>query len=205
MVEWPASRVRWLFFIWYRLAWCYLSKVMFHHWLVYSSEELKLGWRENSNLSKWACSCLKVELDFLVLLLSRYFEVPYSLCSFFGGGVRRRVWEFFWIVACWWLQGAWRQEPWGEFCNCLPDPGCISQRFCFLLWNCRQIMFCLKGNPPILLVGMQTGAASLGNSVGVPQKVRRWTTIWSSNCCPRYLPKGYKNADSKGVHAPWCL
>ena len=33
----------------------------------------------------------KVKLDYLALLdvSSRYFEVPYSLCRFFGGGVRR--------------------------------------------------------------------------------------------------------------------
>lgn len=173
---------------------------MCHHWLVFSSEELQLGWRENSKLFKAAFSCLKVELDFLVLLnvLSRYFEVPYSLCRFFGGVVSRRVWELVWIEAWWWLQGAWCQELWGEFCNCFPDPGWISQSFCFLLWNCRQIMSCSKGNPPILLVGMQTGTASLGGSVGVPQKVKHWTTTWSSNCSPRYVPKGYKNADSRG-------
>ncbi|XP_035582344.1 voltage-dependent N-type calcium channel subunit alpha-1B-like isoform X2 [Zalophus californianus] len=39
--------------------------------------------------------------------------------SFFGGGVRRRVFE---NSGCWWHQGAWRQEHWVEFWNCLPDP-----------------------------------------------------------------------------------
>ena len=61
--------------------------------LVFSSKQLQLGSRENSKLFKVGFYCLKVELDFLVLLSvsSRYFEVPYFLCSFFGGGVRRRV------------------------------------------------------------------------------------------------------------------
>ena len=33
-----------------------------------------------------------------------------------------------------------------------------------------------KGNPPTLLVGMQTRAAALENSVEVPQKVKDRTT-----------------------------
>ena len=42
---------------------------------------------ENSTLFKAVFFCLKVELDYLALLdvSSRYFEVPYSLCHFFGG------------------------------------------------------------------------------------------------------------------------
>ena len=55
-----------------------------------------------------------------------------------------------------------------------------------------------KGNPLILLVGMQTGAATLENSMEVPQKVKKITTLWSSNCIMRYLPKDYKNTDLKG-------
>jgi len=50
-----------------------------------------------------------------------------------------------------------------------------------------------KGNPLILLVGMQTGAATLENSMEGPQKVKNRTSLWSSNDTTRYLPKGYKN------------
>ena len=54
-----------------------------------------------------------------------------------------------------------------------------------------------KGNPLTLLVGMQTGAATLENSTDIPQKVKN-KTLQSSNCTTSYLLKGYKNTDSKG-------
>ena len=38
-----------------------------------------------------------------------------------------------------------------------------------------------KGNTFPLLVGMQTGAAILGSSVEVPQKIENRTTLWTSN------------------------
>ena len=41
-----------------------------------------------------------------------------------------------------------------------------------------------------LLVGMQAGAASLENSMEVPQKIKNRTTLWPSNCTTRHLPKG---------------
>ena len=34
-----------------------------------------------------------------------------------------------------------------------------------------------KGNPFVLLVGMQTGAATLENSMEVPQKIKNRTTL----------------------------
>ena len=37
-----------------------------------------------------------------------------------------------------------------------------------------------KGNPLILLVGMQADAATLGNSMEVPQKVEKRATLRSS-------------------------
>ena len=55
-------------------------------------------------------------------------------------------------------------------------------------------------NSIALLVGMQTGAATLGNSVEVPQKIR--TTLQPRNCTTRYLSKGYKSADLKGTCIP---
>ena len=59
-----------------------------------------------------------------------------------------------------------------------------------------------KGNTLTLLVGMQTGAASLENSMGVPQKVKNRIIQQSSNCTTRYLPKEYKNTNSKGSMHP---
>ena len=54
-----------------------------------------------------------------------------------------------------------------------------------------------NGNPLALLVGMQTGAATLQNSMEVPQNIKNSTTLQPSNCItrylsntnPRYLPK----------------
>ena len=45
-----------------------------------------------------------------------------------------------------------------------------------------------KGNSPTLLVGMQAGAATLENSVEVPQKVEIRATLQPSNCTTGYLP-----------------
>ena len=59
-----------------------------------------------------------------------------------------------------------------------------------------------KGNPPALLVGMETGTASLENGVEVPQKIKNRTTLRPSNCTTGYLSKGYKNADLKGHMHP---
>ena len=43
------------------------------------------------------------------------------------------------------------------------------------------------------LVGMQTpGAATLENSMEVPQKIKNRTTLRPSKCTTRYLPKGYR-------------
>ena len=53
-----------------------------------------------------------------------------------------------------------------------------------------------------LLVGMQTGAASLENSMESPQKVKNRTALKYSNCAARYLSKGYKCAGSKGHMHP---
>ena len=55
-----------------------------------------------------------------------------------------------------------------------------------------------KRNPFALLVGMQTGAATLENSMEVPPKITKRTTLRPSNCATRYLSKGYRSADSKG-------
>ena len=44
-----------------------------------------------------------------------------------------------------------------------------------------------KGNPPTLLVGMQVGAATLENSMEVPQKVENRAKLGPSNCTIGYL------------------
>ena len=59
-----------------------------------------------------------------------------------------------------------------------------------------------KRNPFALLLGMQTGAVALENSMEIPQKIKNKITLWPSNCTTRYLSKGYKNADSKGHMCP---
>ena len=55
-----------------------------------------------------------------------------------------------------------------------------------------------KGNPLVLLLGMQAGAVTLENSMEVPQKIKNRTTLQPSNCTIRYLCKGYRYAVSKG-------
>ena len=49
-----------------------------------------------------------------------------------------------------------------------------------------------------LLVGMQAGAATLENSMEVPQEIKNTTTLQPSICTTRYLSKGYKCAVLKG-------
>ena len=53
-----------------------------------------------------------------------------------------------------------------------------------------------NGNPLALLVGMQTGAATLENSVEVPQKIKNRTTLLPINNTASNLLKGYRSADS---------
>ena len=60
-----------------------------------------------------------------------------------------------------------------------------------------------KRNPLTLLVGVQTGAATLENSMEGPQKIKNRTTLQSSNHTTGYLPKEYKNTNSKGYMHPY--
>ena len=62
-----------------------------------------------------------------------------------------------------------------------------------------------KGNTFALPVGMQTGAATVENSMEVSQKIKNRATLQSSNCITRYLTKGYKTVDALGTHAPQCI
>ena len=63
--------------------------------------------------------------------------------------------------------------------------------------GCRE-----RGKPLTLLVGMQTGTATLENSMEVPQKVKNRTTLLSSSCPTRYLPRAYKNTNLKRYMYP---
>ena len=49
----------------------------------------------------------------------------------------------------------------------------------------------------MFLVGIQTGAATLENSMTFLQKVKNKTTLQFSSYTTRYLPKGYKNTHLK--------
>lgn len=55
-----------------------------------------------------------------------------------------------------------------------------------------------KRIPRALLVALQTGAASLESRVELPQKVKNRPSLRSRNCTTEYIPKEYKNTNSKG-------
>ena len=59
-----------------------------------------------------------------------------------------------------------------------------------------------KGNPRALLVGTQAGAATVENSMEVPQKVENRAPLWPSNHTTRYLPQRYTWSDPKGHMHP---
>ena len=61
----------------------------------------------------------------------------------------------------------------------------------------------IKGNPLALLVGMQAAAATLENSMTVPQNVKYRTSLWSSNHTTGCLPEEYENNNSKGYMSPY--
>ena len=49
---------------------------------------------------------------------------------------------------------------------------------------------------------MQAGAATLENSMEVPQKTKNRITLWPSNCTTGHLSTGYRCAVSKGHMQP---
>ena len=51
-----------------------------------------------------------------------------------------------------------------------------------------------KGNPSSLLVGMQIGAATTENSMEVPQNIKNWVAIWSSNPIPGHISRQIYNS-----------
>ena len=61
-----------------------------------------------------------------------------------------------------------------------------------------------KGNPLVLLVGMQTGASTVENSrERFLKKVKNRSTLWSSNYTTGYLHRAYKNTNSKWYLHPY--
>ena len=50
-----------------------------------------------------------------------------------------------------------------------------------------------KGNPPTLLVGMQTSTATIENSVEIPLKIANRTSIWPSNPTSGHTHWGNQN------------
>ena len=99
----------------------------------------------------------------------------------------------------------------GRQCSCslwfilwfLSVPECFLELDCFLLIR-NDVTLEHKQN--------NEGKKSLGNSVlsssrrfssmEVPQKVKNRTSLLSSNCTTKYLPKGYKNTDLKETYTP---
>ena len=59
-----------------------------------------------------------------------------------------------------------------------------------------------KGNPWTLLVGMKIGAATMENSMEVPQKTKNRTAIWSSNSTPGYISEENGNTNLKRYMHP---
>ena len=52
---------------------------------------------------------------------------------------------------------------------------------------------------------MQAGAATLENSVEVPQKTKNQATLRSSNCTTKHLSTGHMCVVSKGHMHPMCI
>ena len=59
-----------------------------------------------------------------------------------------------------------------------------------------------KENSLTLLVGMQTGATTLENSMDVPQKVKNRTTLQCNNSTTQHLPKAFTKYRFEGLCVP---
>ena len=60
-----------------------------------------------------------------------------------------------------------------------------------------------KGNPCALLVGVQTGAATVESSVEIPQKIKNGYAFWPSDPTSRNISKGTQNTNSKEHKQPY--
>ena len=54
-----------------------------------------------------------------------------------------------------------------------------------------------KGNPSALLVGMQTGTATVESSTKIPQKIKNGSAFWSSDPTSGNISEGIQNTNSK--------
>ena len=54
-----------------------------------------------------------------------------------------------------------------------------------------------KGNPFALLVGMQTGAATVESSMEIPQKIKNVFVFWPSDSTSGNIYKGTQNTNLK--------
>ena len=54
-----------------------------------------------------------------------------------------------------------------------------------------------KGNPFTLLVGMQTGAATVESTMEIPQKIKNGSAFWPSYPTSGNISKGTQNTNSK--------
>ena len=59
-----------------------------------------------------------------------------------------------------------------------------------------------KGNPFALLVGMQTGAATVEISIEIPQKIKNGTVLCPSNSISWYISKETLNSNFKRYMHP---
>ena len=60
-----------------------------------------------------------------------------------------------------------------------------------------------QGKAGALLVGMQTGAATVENSMEVSQKLKNRNNMWPSNSTTKYLPKEYENTNPERYMHPY--
>ena len=60
-----------------------------------------------------------------------------------------------------------------------------------------------KGNPYTLLVGMQTGAATVESSMEIPQKIKNGSAFWLSNTTSGNISKDTQNTNSKEYMHPY--
>ena len=59
-----------------------------------------------------------------------------------------------------------------------------------------------KGNPSALLVGMQTGAATVENSMEFPQKTKNGTAFWSSDPTAGIVPQNPETPIQRNLCIP---
>ena len=60
-----------------------------------------------------------------------------------------------------------------------------------------------KGNPSALLLGMQTGAATMENSMEFPQKIKNGTALSPRNSTSMYMLVKTQNSNSKEYMHPY--